>query len=66
MRATPPTAAPVGQAVTLFLDTNMVIYVVEGNPTSAPKAVLRLAAAQAAGDSFMLSDLTGWSVSSDL
>src|SRR5919199_5796843 len=42
----------------LFLDTNLVIYVVEGNPTFAPKAVLRLAAAQLAGDSFMISDLT--------
>ena len=42
----------------LFLDTNIVIYVVEGNPTFAPKAVLRLAVAQSAGDSFMISDLT--------
>ena len=42
----------------LFLDTNIVIYVVEGNPAFAPKAVLRLAAAQSAGDSFMVSDLT--------
>ena len=44
--------------MTLFLDTNIVIYVVEGNPIFAPKAVLRLAAAQAAGDPFMISDLT--------
>ncbi|MHB1426258.1 MAG: hypothetical protein ACYC3I_24090 [Gemmataceae bacterium] len=42
----------------LFLDTNIVIYVVEGNPAFAPKAVLRLAAAQSAGDSFTISDLT--------
>jgi predicted nucleic acid-binding protein len=42
----------------LFLDTNIVIYVVEGNLAYAPKAVLRLAAAQLAGDSFMISDLT--------
>jgi predicted nucleic acid-binding protein len=42
----------------LFLDTNIVIYVVEGNPAFAPKAVLRLAAAQSAGGSFMISDLT--------
>ena len=42
----------------LFLDTNIVIYVVEGNPAFAPKAVLRLATAQSAGDSFMISDLT--------
>jgi hypothetical protein len=33
----------------LFLDTNIVIYLVEGNPAVAPKAVLRLAAAQSAG-----------------
>lgn len=42
----------------LYLDTNLVIYVVEGNPAFAPKVVLRLAAAQSAGDTFMLSDLT--------
>jgi predicted nucleic acid-binding protein len=42
----------------LYLDTNIVIYVVEGNPVFAPKALLRLAAAQSAGDSFMISDLT--------
>src|SRR5947207_16011424 len=42
----------------LYLDTNVVIYVVEGNPTFAPKAAIRLAAAQSAGDSFMVSDLT--------
>lgn len=42
----------------LFLDTNIVIYVVEGNPLFAPKAVLRLAAAQSAGDTFMISDPT--------
>lgn len=42
----------------LFLDTNIVIYVVEGNPAFAPKVVLRLAAAQSVGDTFMISDLT--------
>jgi predicted nucleic acid-binding protein len=42
----------------LFLDTNVVIYVVEGNLTFAPKALTRLAAAQSAGDTFMVSDLT--------
>jgi predicted nucleic acid-binding protein len=42
----------------LFLDSNIVIYVVEGNPAFAPKALLRLATAQSAGDSFMISDLT--------
>ena len=42
----------------LFLDTNVVIYAVEGNPVFGPKAVQRMATAQAAGDSFMVSDLT--------
>ncbi len=42
----------------IFLDTNIVIYVVEGNLAFAPKVVLRLATAQLAGDSFMISDLT--------
>jgi predicted nucleic acid-binding protein len=42
----------------LFLDTNIVIYVVEGVPVFAPKAAVRLAVAQSAGDSFMISDLT--------
>jgi predicted nucleic acid-binding protein len=42
----------------LFLDTNIAIYVVEGNPAVAPKAVRRLATAQSAGGSFMISDLT--------
>ena len=42
----------------LFLDTNIVIYAVEGNPVFGAKVSLRLAAAQMAGDSFMVSDLT--------
>jgi predicted nucleic acid-binding protein len=42
----------------LFLDTNIVIYAVEGNPVFGPKVALWLATAQAAGDSFMVSDLT--------
>ena len=42
----------------LFLDTNIVIYVVEGHPAFAPKVVQRLGSAQSAGDSFMISDLT--------
>lgn len=42
----------------LFLDTNIVIYLVEGNPAFAPRAVMRLASAQLAGGSFMISDLT--------
>jgi predicted nucleic acid-binding protein len=42
----------------LFLDTNIVIYVVEGHPAIAPKAILRLATAQSAGATFMISDLT--------
>src|SRR4051794_20620429 len=58
MPATPSTAGPVEQAMILLLDTNVVIYVVEGNPVFAPKTVLRLAAAQSTGDSFMISDPT--------
>ena len=42
----------------LFLDTNVVIYVVEGNPVFGPKVAQRLATAQTGGDSFMVSDLT--------
>jgi predicted nucleic acid-binding protein len=42
----------------LFLDTNVVIYAVEGIAVFGPKAVQRLTMAQAAGDSFMVSDLT--------
>jgi predicted nucleic acid-binding protein len=42
----------------IFLDTNIVIYAVEDNPVFGPKVVNRLAVAQAAGDSFMVSDLT--------
>jgi uncharacterized protein len=42
----------------LYLDSNIVIYAVEGNPVFGPKVVLRLASALAVGDSFMVSDLT--------
>ena len=50
----------------IYLDTNIVIYAVEQNPIFGPKARTRLAAAQAAGDSLMISDLNangvpGWS-----
>jgi predicted nucleic acid-binding protein len=42
----------------VFLDTNIVIYVVEGHPVFGPRARVRLASAQAAGDVLMISDLT--------
>lgn len=42
----------------VYLDTNIVIYAVEGHPTFGPQARVRLASAQAAGDTLMMSDLT--------
>lgn len=42
----------------LYLDTNIVIYMVEQHPTFGPSVGVRLAAAQAAGNSLMISDLT--------
>ncbi|MBY0232363.1 MAG: PIN domain-containing protein [Gemmataceae bacterium] len=42
----------------VFLDSNIVIYSVEGNPLFAPRVIARFARAQAAGDTFMISDLT--------
>jgi predicted nucleic acid-binding protein len=42
----------------VYLDTNIVIYAVEVPPTFGIRAQVRLASARAAGDSFMLSDLT--------
>jgi predicted nucleic acid-binding protein len=42
----------------IFLDTNVVIYAVEGNPVFGPKVVQRLVTALASGDFFMVSDLT--------
>src|SRR4051794_40766534 len=42
----------------VYLDSNIVIYAVEGNPIFGPKVALRLATAQAARDSLMVSDLT--------
>jgi hypothetical protein len=42
----------------VYLDTNVVIYTVEQNPVFGPKVRTRLAAARAAGDTLMLSDLT--------
>jgi predicted nucleic acid-binding protein len=41
----------------VYLDTNIVIYAVEKHPGFGPRAIARLVAAQAAGDTFMLSDL---------
>jgi predicted nucleic acid-binding protein len=42
----------------IYLDTNIVIYAVESNPTFGVRAQLRIAAARAAGDTLMISDLT--------
>ncbi|HEY7157760.1 MAG TPA: PIN domain-containing protein [Gemmataceae bacterium] len=41
-----------------FLDTNIVIYLVDQHPTFGPKARTRLATARAAGDLIQISDLT--------
>ena len=42
----------------LFLDTNIVIYVVEGHPIFGLPSQIRLATARMAGDTVMISDLT--------
>lgn len=42
----------------VYLDTNIVIYTVEQSPAFSSRARARLAAAQAAGDVLMISDLT--------
>jgi predicted nucleic acid-binding protein len=42
----------------VFLDSNIVIYAVEDPPTFGARATARLGALRAAGDSFMVSDLT--------
>jgi predicted nucleic acid-binding protein len=41
----------------VFLDTNVVIYAVESHAVKGVTAQTRIAAAQAAGDTFMISDL---------
>ena len=41
----------------VFLDTNIVIYAVESDPTFGARAQKRIATALAAGDSLMVSDL---------
>lgn len=41
----------------LFLDTNIVIYAIESHTTWGVPAQTRIAIAQAAGDTFMVSDL---------
>src|SRR4051812_23056479 len=43
--------------MTVYLDTNVIIYVVERNPTWAPRASARLGALQTAGATLMISDL---------
>jgi predicted nucleic acid-binding protein len=42
----------------VYLDTNIIIYAVEAPPALGLRAQVRIASARAAGDSFMLSDLT--------
>ena len=42
----------------IYLDTVIVIYTIEGAPAFQARAVARLAAANAAGDSIATSDLT--------
>jgi hypothetical protein len=42
----------------VFLDTNIVIYVVENPPAFWARATAHLGALRAAGESFMVSDLT--------
>jgi predicted nucleic acid-binding protein len=44
--------------VIVYLDTNIVIYAVEGHPVFGPRVRVRLASAQVAGDTLMISDLT--------
>jgi len=58
--STSPTAATKlgGVPIIVYLDTNIVIYVVEQNPVHGPKVRTRLATARAAGDILMISDLT--------
>src|ERR1700682_2316576 len=43
--------------VIVFLDTSVVIYYVEQSPVWGPKAAVRLAALQTAGDQMAVSDL---------
>ena len=42
----------------VYLDTNIIIYAIEAPPTFGIRAQVWIASARAAGDSFMLSDLT--------
>jgi predicted nucleic acid-binding protein len=44
--------------MTVYLDTNCVIYLVEQNPVWGPKVVNRLAALRQAGDAIATSDLS--------
>jgi len=44
--------------VIVYLDSNVVIYFVERNPTFGAPAASRILAIQAAGDTILLSDLT--------
>ncbi len=44
--------------MSVFLDSNIVIYAVENPPVFGAKALARLSALRSAGDSFLVSDLT--------
>jgi uncharacterized protein len=44
--------------VIAYLDTNLVIYFIEGTPGWGPRAAARIAALRAAGDGLAVSDLT--------
>ena len=44
--------------VSVFLDTNIVIYLIEQPANFGPRAAARIAAAVAAGDTMVVSDLT--------
>jgi predicted nucleic acid-binding protein len=44
--------------VTVYLDANSVIYLVEPNPTWTPKVTARIAALRTAGHALAVSDLT--------
>src|SRR4029077_15389125 len=44
--------------VIVFLDTNIVIYLVEARPGYGPRAAARIAQSKASGDTFWVDDLT--------
>src|SRR5436305_13074698 len=52
-----PGTTQTGGGMILFLDTNVLIYALESHVVWGIPAQTRIATAQAAGDSFMISDL---------